>query len=222
MRPFVLLLCAVVLFYSCKKEKVTPKNLNPLEEIAYTNGFENWNSVEEIKYTFNVDRDTAHFERSWVWKPKTNEVTLIKNGDALTFKRSQILSDEELAADKNFINDVYWLLAPYKLVWDKGITYETTDKDLAPISNDSLKKLTIVYANEGGYTPGDAYDFYMNQDNEVQEWVYRENNSSSKCMMTTWEDYKEIKGIKLATMHQNENGRFKLYFTNIDISTSEE
>ena len=89
-----------------------------------------------------------------------------------------------------------------------------------PISKDSLQKTTITYTNQGGYTPGDAYDFYVDKNNEVKEWVYREDNSTSKCMMTTWEDYKDFNGIKIATMHQNENGVFKLYFTNIDVKVA--
>lgn len=220
MKQILLLFSILVLALSCKKKEVNPKTLNPLEEIAYANGFENWKNVEEIKFTFNVDRDTAHFERSWEWKPKTDEITLIKNGEALTFKRSQILSDAELAADKNFINDVYWLLAPFKLVWDDGIDYEEPIMEIAPISKDSLQKTTITYTNQGGYTPGDAYDFYVDKNNEVKEWVYREDNSTSKCMMTTWEDYKDFNRIKIATMHQNENGVFKLYFTNIEVKVA--
>lgn len=222
MKQILLLFSIFTLVLSCKKKEVNPKTLSPLEKIAYANGYENWKKVEEIKFTFNVDRDTAHFERNWKWKPNTNEITLIKNGEAITFKRSQILSDTELAADKNFINDVYWLLAPFKLVWDEGIDYEKPVMEIAPISKDSLQKVTITYTNEGGYTPGDAYDFYVDKNNEIKEWVYREDNSTSKCMMTTWEDYKDFNGIKIATMHQNENGVFKLYFTNIEVKVTQE
>ena len=35
----------------------------------------NWKNVEEIKFTFNVDRDTTHYERSWIWNIRKNEVT---------------------------------------------------------------------------------------------------------------------------------------------------
>ncbi|MDG3580803.1 MULTISPECIES: hypothetical protein [Galbibacter] len=220
MKNISLLIILFLLLGSCKKE--TNKNLNPLEKIAYAHGFENWNKVDEIKFTFNVDRDTVHFERSWEWRPKKNEITLIKNGEELDFNRSQILSDQELAADKNFINDVYWLLAPYKLIWDDGIEYKDPILSQAPISKDSLQKVTIVYSSEGGYTPGDAYDFYIDKDNMVKEWVYRENNDPTNCMITTWEDYKDIEGLKIATMHQNENGVFKLYFTNVSVKTSED
>src|SRR5690606_18443975 len=218
MKVFSLLLC-VLLVVRCN-EKEAEKPLNAIEKVAYAHGLEHCNQVDEIKFTFNVDRDTTHFERSWEWRQKKNEVTLIKDGKKLNFNRDQILSDEELAADKNFINDVYWLLAPYKLVWDEHKTYSEPVMDIAPISKDSLQKLTIVYESQGGYTPGDAYDFYIDKNNMVQEWVYRENNSTTNCMITTWESYKDYNGLKIATMHQNDNGVFKLYFTGIKVSTS--
>ncbi|MCM5661599.1 hypothetical protein [Galbibacter mesophilus] len=218
MKHITLFFTIFIFIISCKKEKEQTTDLNPLEKVAHAHGFKKWNKVETIKFTFNVDRDTTHFERSWEWNPKKNEVTAIKDGESLTFNRSQILSDEELIADKNFINDVYWLLAPYKLVWDTGLEYDEPTMAKAPISNDSLQKLTITYNSQGGYTPGDAYDFYLDENHEIKEWVYREDNSSSNCMITTWEDYRDYEGLKIATMHQNENGVFKLYFTNIDVT----
>src|SRR5690606_41854139 len=104
MKVFSLLLC-VLLVVSCN-EKEAEKPLNALEKVAYAHGYEHWNNVEEIRFTFNVDRDTTHFERSWEWRPKKNEVTLIRDGKRLDFNRDRILSDEELAEDKSFINDV--------------------------------------------------------------------------------------------------------------------
>lgn len=218
MKTFYLLFC-VLLLISCK-EKEVKKNLNPLEKVAYAHGFEHWNQVEEISFTFNVDRDTTHFERSWKWRPKNNEVTLIKDGKKTHYNRDQIQSDRELSADKNFINDSYWLLAPYKLIWDEHKRFSEPITAKAPISGDSLTKVTIVYDSQGGYTPGDAYDFYVDENNMIQEWIYREDNSNINCMITTWEDYKDFNGLKIATMHQNQNGMFKLYFTDIKVSVS--
>lgn len=218
MKPLSLLLC-VLLLVSCQEEE-TKKPLNTLEKVAYAHGFEHWDKVEEIKFTFNIDRDTEHFERSWEWRPKKNEVSLIKKGKRLDFNRDRILSDQELAADKNFANDINWLLAPYSLVWDTHKTHEEPVIEVAPISKDTLQKLTVVYDSIAEYAAGDAYDFYIDQNNMVKEWVYREDNSTSHCMATTWENFKDLEGLKIATMHQNENGVFRLYFTGIKITVS--
>ena len=74
--------CLVFLLVSCKSDKkdsieTTEKELSVAEEIANANGFDHWKKVSEIQFTFNVDRDSSHFERSWTWKPKVDEVTLI-------------------------------------------------------------------------------------------------------------------------------------------------
>ena len=48
---------------------------------------------------------------------------------------------------------------------------------LHPLVGENMQKLTIVYANEGGYTPGDAYDFYFGDDFVIREWVFRKIKS---------------------------------------------
>ena len=189
-----------------------------MEKVAYAHGFENWKNVDELAFTFNVDRDTSHFERTWIWKPKTNMVTSITTTDTLMYNRK----DMDSVANKtngSFINDKYWLMAPFNLVWDKdNITSEHSMEAEAPISKTPMQKLTIVYGNEGGYTPGDAYDFYFGDDYMVKEWVFRRGNQEEPSMSTTWQDYVDKNGLKIATMHQNAEGNFKLHFTNIDVS----
>ena len=48
-----------------------------------------------------------------------------------------------------------------------------------------MQKLTIVYGDEGGYTPGDAYDFYFGDDHIIKEWVFRKGNATEPSTMTT-------------------------------------
>ncbi|NHF60796.1 hypothetical protein FK220_015685 [Flavobacteriaceae bacterium TP-CH-4] len=189
------------------------------EKIANANGFENWPKVKEIKFTFNVDRDTTHFERSWIWNPRTNDITATTAESTLEYNWAD-MDSTAYRTNAGFINDKYWLLAPYQLVWDgDNITYEHQAAVEAPISKNKMQKLTIVYGNEGGYTPGDAYDFYFGDDLIVQEWVFRKANQSEPSMITTWEDYQEINGLKLATMHKMPNSKFKLYFTGVEVTT---
>ncbi len=187
-----------------------------LEKVANANGFENWQKVEELRFTFNVDRDTTHFERSWVWHPKTNDITAI-SADTLMYNWADM---DSIAYKTNggFINDKYWLLAPFQLIWDAdNITHSHVAQAEAPIGKKTMQKLTIVYGNEGGYTPGDAYDFYFGDDLTVQEWVFRKSNQEEPSMMTTWEDYEDMNGLKLAKMHQMPGSNFKLYFTGVSV-----
>lgn len=212
----------LLLLTACKGEKkvetASPeKELTLLEKIAYANGYENWKKVEELKFTFNVDRDTSHFERTWIWKPKTNEVTSITANETITYNRND-MDSIAFKTNGNFINDKYWLIAPINIFWDKNSsTTEHSTGVEAPMSKKPMQKLTVVYNQQGGYTPGDAYDFYFEDDFIVKEWVFRRGNQEEPSMTTTWEDYTEAGGLQVAKMHKNEDGSFKLYFTDIEV-----
>ena len=191
--------------------------LSTAETIAYKNGFEQWKDVSEINFTFNVDRGKNHFERSWVWKPQSDLVVMRTAKDTVSFERSK-LDSINTKYDASFINDKYWLLAPFNLLWDEDATIITERENvIAPISKDTLNELTITYGNEGGYTPGDAYDIYYGKDFMIREWVFREGNDSLPSMLTTWEEYQTHKGMKISTMHKDSTGNFKLYFTNVSV-----
>ena len=110
------------------------------------------------------------------------------------------------------------VLAPFNLVWDKGsYNYEVINNAEAPIAKTPMQKLTIVYNSEGGYTPGDAYDFYFEDDYVLKEWVFRKANQSEPSMTTTWENHKNNNGIIIAVDHKKEDEVFNLFFDDIEI-----
>lgn len=201
---------------SSKNEKVSDTTKTTAQKIALANGFENWKDVSEIQFTFNVDRGDTHFERVWAWQPKTNNVALFSEKDTLRYNRSK-MDSLALKTDAAFINDKYWLLAPFQLVWNQEITFSEKENVAAPISKDSLNQLTIVYPNLGGYTPGDAYDFFYDANFKIKEWSYRKGNAKTPTMSTTWEDYENFNGIEIAKMHKDSADSFKVYFTDISV-----
>lgn len=219
MKLYLSLIVIVLTVSSCKNEtkKTETKELTIAERIAKANGIDNWKNVDEIRFTFNVDRKDSHFERSWVWKPKTGDVTMITSADTVSYNRKSIDS-LTTAADKSFINDKFWLLAPYNLVWDEGTTISNEGKGKTHLTDETLDKLTIVYGSEGGYTPGDAYDFFYDENFIIKEWVFRKGNQKEPSMITTWEDYEDFNGLKIAKSHLGKDNSVKLYFTNISVN----
>jgi hypothetical protein len=234
MKKIVLLLICCVLAISClegNKTSETPssremlpdhdanRELTTAQAIAYANGAAHWKNVNEIRFTFNVDRGEKHFERTWYWYPKTDEVISFATAyekDRIQYNRSK-MDSASIKIDRGFINDKFWLLAPLNLLWDEGTTFSEKQNVLAPISKDTLNMLTVVYDNDGGYTPGDAYDLYYGKDYEIKEWVFRVGNDSLPTMTTTWEDYETFNGVKIAKTHRDGTPNFKLYFTDISI-----
>ena len=215
MKKLPVLLFIFLLAMACKNDKTTG-GTTIAQNIAYKNGFEHWENVSEIQFTFNVDRDSAHFERSWTWKPKSGDVVMMDQKDTVRYNRSQMDSLVQ-KTDAAFINDKYWLLAPFNLAWDEGTTFSEQPDVVSPISKDTLNLLTMVYSGKGGYTPGDAYDFYYDDDFMIREWTYRRGNDSLPTVSTTWEGYETFKNITISTMHKDGTGDFKLYFTNVSV-----
>lgn len=192
-----------------------------LDKVAIAHGYDHWPAIKKIAFTFNVDRNGNHFQRSWQWHTKTNSVTYATATDSLTYTRNAMDSIAQ-KANAGFINDRYWLLAPFNLMWDRSnFSYVHTENEKAPLSGKPMHKLTIVYGDQGGYTPGDAYDFYFEDAYLIREWVFRKGNQPDASAITQWGDYKDTLGIKMATKHTRPNEDFTLYFDGILLETKD-
>lgn len=227
MKNILLLILFTVSLVSCKNnnksteivnqnQSISIENLSTAEKIANASGYKNWKDVSEIAFTFNVNRGDNHFYRAWTWNPKSGDVTMTSANDTISYNRSQ-LDSLNFETDAAFINDKYWLLTPFQLKWDENIIISEKKNIVAPISKDTLKQITIVYGSEGGYTPGDAYDFFYDEDFKIREWNYRKGNADTPSLSTTWEDYENFNGIEIAKTYKDSTGGFKLYFTDISV-----
>ena len=221
---YIGLICSL-LVSACKSESTKKDDLKDFtvaEKIANAHGFENWKDVSEVKFTFQVDRDSIKGNgRSWTWQPKTRIVSM--TAGELTLDYSRMSKDSiNMAADRSFINDKFWFFVPFQLVWDTSVTISEPIKKAAPINKTELNMITITYPNEGGYTPGDAYDIFYDDDYLIKEWIFRKGNSEEPTMATTFENYKDYNGIKIATDHKMEGGKWNLNFTDVSITLDEQ
>jgi len=220
---YISFICAL-LVASCKSEttkapiSTDTKELSIAEKIANAHGFNAWQNVSEVKFTFQVDKDSIKGNgRSWVWQPKKDNIKMITNDGTIEYNRSQ-MDSTYLKADQGFINDKYWLLVPFQLVWDTSATISEVTKAQAPISKTELNLITMTYPNNGGYTPGDAYDIYFDDNYLIKEWIFRQGNAVEPSLTTTFENYKDYKGIKIATDHKMADGNWNLNFTDVSIT----
>lgn len=224
MKPLYAILLVFTLTLSCKSDKTeTPikveKELTIAEKIANAHGFENWKNVTEVQFTFAVDRDTIKGNgRSWTWLPKQDSVYMQAGVQDIKYSRTNLDSVPK-NADRAFINDKYWAFVPFQLVWDNTATISEPKKAEAPISKTQMDMVTILYPSQGGYTPGDAYDIYYDANYMIKEWAYRSKNSAEVSLANTFENYKEYNGIKIATDHKKDDGKWNLNLTNIKVKT---
>lgn len=225
MKTIIVSLGLCLVLSSCQQTKentdtqqVAAVELSTAEKIAMAHGYDNWDSVEKLAFTFNVDRGENHFDRSWIWEPKSGMVTMMSAQDTISYNHKQVDSTTA-QVDAGFINDKYWLLAPFQLLWDADYS-ELSEQtaQVAPISGDTLDVITITYKNEGGYTPGDAYDLYYGKDFTIKEWVFRKSNTEQASMKTTWEDYAKYGPLNLAKTHKDSLGTVNIHFTGIKVN----
>lgn len=224
MKPLYLSFICLLILSSCKSENKETAieeevmELSIAEKIANAHGIENWDNVKKVEFTFKVDRDTIKGSgRSWVWYPKKDSVYMSAGTQEIKYSRRN-LDSVPANADRAFINDKYWLLVPFQLVWDTSATISEPKKVESPINKEQLDMITITYPDEGGYTPGDAYDIYFDKDYLIREWTYRKGNSPEPSLSNTFENYQDFNGIKIAIDHKKDNGNWNLNFTDVSIT----
>ncbi|MCP9201426.1 hypothetical protein MKO06_16060 [Gramella sp. GC03-9] len=220
MNKYLLICLLAISFTACKNEsreqEKEQKELAVHEEIAMANGFKEFDSIDQLNFTFNVKvNDSLRSSRRWEWNTETDEISLTERDTTLTYTRTDSIAEENKSIDQKFINDTYWLLFPFQLEWSNA-NFSEVKTAAAPISGKELKMITVSYPSEGGYTPGDSYDIYFDDDHMIQEWVYKAAGGNRQ-MATTWEDYQNYKGVKIAKSHKSADGSFELYFSDISV-----
>ena len=218
------LLSLLTIFSSCKQneekketEQEPEKELTIAEKIANAHGFVNWDKVKTFEFTFGGTLEDSTSGRTWVWNPKTNDIKLTNAGETTEYNRNS-MDSLALKADRGFINDKFWALIPFQLVWDEGTTISEPEKATSPVKQEELNKITITYSSEGGYTPGDAYDIYFDDDYIIREWSFRRGNAPEPSLSNTFENYGNYNGIKIAQDHKFAEGDRNLLVRNVKVN----
>ena len=213
MKNLLLSLSVLALLASCQQRETLPDTL-PMQ-VAKAYGFENWDQVKSIGYTWNVQRDSATVvSRTWKWNIQDSTVSYAGADTSFTYS---LTADSLPEKDGAFINDKYWALMPFQLAWDKGYTYEVTEKASSPIQGLPSTKLSILYGTEGGYTPGDAYDLYLDADHKILEWTFRKGNAP-EGRPWTWEKAVPYGPIQISLEHKDPEGKRFIWLPDVTIN----
>ena len=208
----------IALFSQCGSGSSATSGNAVIDKVAEAGGLENFGKIKELEFTFNVQKDTTAMSRHWKWMPKTNDVIFSSGADSVSFKRYDTSTARLRELNGKFTNDEYWLIFPYHLVWDKGMTITDDGMAVGPVTGESLHKFTIQYNKSDGFTPGDMYVIYTGANDKINEWEYHKSGSTEPSLMTTWEDYEKFDGTQLSTNHKTKDGTFRLYFTDIKLT----
>ncbi len=215
MKKLLLLITLFSIISSCKEKKATPTHSEKITTLlAEKYGVDNFEKLDKVAFTFHVKKGGKEIARQWDWHPNTTQITAVINQDTFSYFQNN-MDSIDMQYDAKFVNDSYWLLFPFHLKWDDDSFSFKYGEGVAPISGKKLKKLTITYKNEGGYTPGDRYDAYLNDSLYIVEWSYFKGGKPDRSLHVTWEKNITEKNITVATFHQNKENTFNLWFDHV-------
>jgi hypothetical protein len=181
------------------------------DQIAKTYGIDSFDQVEALRYTFNLDAGPFKLSRSWVWEPKTGQISYEGKDQAghpvkVTYTRSQLASQSALVKDEidpAFLNDQYSLLFQFHLVWDGGTTVEDAGMQKLPLGKGSARKVVTKYPSDGGYTPGDTWALYVGADGRIRELEFHHGGSAKpSTFIAAYTDHRMVGPLLLSLDHR--------------------
>jgi hypothetical protein len=194
------------------------------QKIGNAYGVENFDEIEELRYTFNVQLGEKQISRSWSWQPAVDRVVFngtAAQGGPLTYERGK-LPIEPMARRKQvdawFINDLYWLVFPFQLVWDPNVNVEeVSGRHKMPIGDGEAAKVLVTYPPSGGYTPGDIYELFVDDEYRILQWIYRKGGAPEPTRSSTWEDHRRFGHITISLNRRGPDESFRVWFTDVTV-----
>lgn len=212
-------LSLVILVFAATAQAATPAPL--AEQIAKTYGIDSYDKIEAIRFTFNAQLPGVNVSRSWVWQPKTGQVSYEgkdTNGQPVkvTYVQSQLAGAPANVRDQIdpwFINDQYNLLFPFHVYWDGAVVRDGGMQKL-PLGDGSARQVVV------DYSPGDIWELYVGPDNRVVQFAFHRGGSQKpSVVLATWDGYKQAGPLLVATgRHGTADGKpLEVSFTNVAV-----
>jgi hypothetical protein len=216
----VLGLIGMAAAFGCASWNASPRS--DMDRLAEAYGAGKFNQIDALRYTFNVKIGDKVVSRAWVWEPQADRVTFAGTagqGSRVSYRRSDLSSQptEQLKqVDGWFINDNYWLIFPLRVHWDKTVTVSADDAPAGlPIGPGRARRLAVTYPPEGGYTPGDVYELFVDSSPRITQWIYRKGGAAQPTRMTTWEDYRSVGPLLISFTRRGPDDGFRVWFTGV-------
>jgi hypothetical protein len=214
-----LILLLSVLGVACETPQME-KNSLPLQ-VAKAYGLDSFSLIGKMKYTFNAKFNGKTVSRSWLWDAGAGRVTMQQPGAApVSYARSGAPDTRDTnvrKVDAQFINDQYWLLFPLHLAWDASAAITVAPNQPVPIGTGTATRITITYPHAGGYTPGDAFDLFIDKSNHVKQWIYRRGNAAAPTRASRWEENRRVGPLLVSLDRPGSDSTFGVWFTDVAV-----
>ena len=115
-----------------------------------------------------------------------------------------------------FINDTYWLLAPWK-IFDPGVHLAYDGEKPCP-GGGTCDVLRLSFDNVG-LTPKDKYWLWITRDGrKMVQWQYLLNGSTEEPTTASWKDWQSVGGIALSMDKPIAGKPAEIKFENVSVT----
>ncbi|MFY9550601.1 MAG: hypothetical protein WAU32_05570 [Thermoanaerobaculia bacterium] len=240
MRPAALAVLAALMSVSAPAQARDAKaDAVGKELIAAMGGMPAWEKAREFQFDFVVSKEGKPVARfSHVWDRYTGDYRLkgvdkagapyavyfnVNTKEGKAFVNGVAVPPEESAkrvesAYGRFINDTYWLLAPWK-IFDPGVTL-TYDGEKPCPGGGTCDVLKLSFDNVG-MTPKDLYWLWITRDGRrMLQWQYVLGGAAEPPTTVAWKDWKSMNGMLLSLDKPMEGEPFEIRFENVAVSAA--
>lgn len=208
------------------------------ELIASLGGEKGWEKARQFRFDFVVDREGKTVARfSHVWDRYTGDYRVSgtdKTGAPFTVyfnvntKEGQAFVNGKPAEGEardallksaygRFINDSYWLLAPWK-IFDPGVHLAYDGEKPCPEAGGTCDVLKLSFDNVG-LTPKDVYWLWITKDGrKMVAWQYLLNGATDEPTMAYWKDWRSMGGVSLSMEKPVVGKQAMIRFENVSVS----
>jgi hypothetical protein len=198
-----------------------------------------WEKARQLRFDFVVESDGKQVvDFHHVWDRYTGDYRLLgtdKSGapyavyfnvntrQGTAFVNGRPVEGEEKAklletAYGRFINDGYWLLAPWK-VFDPGVQREYAGEKPGP--DGALCDVIKLSFENVGMTPKDLYWLWITRDgHRMVQWQYVLGGAAEEPTTALWKDWRRFGGIDLALDKSIVGKPRRILFENVAVSPS--
>jgi len=207
------------------------------ELIASMGGMPAWEKARQFQFDFVVikeGKEVARFAHAWdrytgdyrvKGVDKTGAPYLVlfnvntKQGRAWVngvVAEGEQKSKQLEAAYGRFINDTYWLLAPWKL-FDPGVHLAYDGEKPCP-GGGTCDVLKLSFENVG-LTPKDHYWIWVTRDGRrMLQWQYVLGGASDPPTTAEWKDWRKMGGLMLSLDKPMVGQPFEIRFENVAVA----
>jgi hypothetical protein len=219
--------CTLLLFnlYACATmDAKLPAPEDVRQRIAEAYGFDGFEKITSIQYQMDLEEDGELVTRKWIWTPKTDVVLyqgIASQLYATEYKRKALAqkpSARHSKIDAWFVEDQFWLLFPFHLVWDGQAKVEVVGRKFTPIGWQRALDIRVTYPPaQGTQTPGDVYELFVDDDYRLLQWVHLPTGDPKAAVASTWEGLRRVGPIFVATEHRGKGGKFSRTFSHVSV-----